>query len=92
MLETITVLPERAVLPEREVEMKQQLTWKIAILPHNEVAMRRVIRCSECYSEGANVISLINPAHEHYCGAVCLYKGQENFIHWILRANAEAAF
>jgi hypothetical protein len=39
--------------------------------------MRRVIRCSECYSEGANVISLINPAREHYCGAACLYKGQE---------------
>jgi hypothetical protein len=53
--------------------------------------MRSVPRCSECDSEDPKVISLQNPAREHYCGRVCLYAGQENFIRGIRRTNAEAA-
>lgn len=51
--------------------------------------MRAEPRCSQCDREDPKVISLRNPASERYCGRLCLYKGQENFIRWIQRANAE---
>jgi hypothetical protein len=53
--------------------------------------MHSVPRCSVCDNEDPKVISLRNPAREHYCGRVCLYQGQENFIRGIRRMNAEAA-
>jgi hypothetical protein len=53
--------------------------------------MRRDPRCSECDSEDPKIISLRNPAREHYCGRLCLDEGQENFIRWMRRANAEVA-
>lgn len=53
--------------------------------------MRTAPRCSECDSEDPKIISLRNPAGEHYCGRFCLGKGQEQFIRWILRISAEAA-
>jgi hypothetical protein len=53
--------------------------------------MRTEPRCSQGDSEDPNIISLRNPAGERYCGRLCLYKGQENFIRRIRRANAEAA-
>jgi hypothetical protein len=56
-----------------------------------EGAMREDPRCSECESEGPKIISLRNPAREHYCGRFCLYAGQKNFIRWLHRADAEAA-
>jgi hypothetical protein len=48
-------------------------------------------RCSHCGSEQPKIISLRNPARERYCGRFCLTKGHEDFIRWLLRANAEAA-
>jgi hypothetical protein len=60
-------------------------------IPQKQAAMRSVPRCFECDSEDPKVISLRNPAREHYCGRVCLYAGQENFIRGIRRTNAEAA-
>lgn len=53
--------------------------------------MHIVPRCSECDSEDPKVISLRNPAREHYCGRVCFYEGQANFIRWIRRTNAKPA-
>ncbi len=53
--------------------------------------MRTEPRCSECDSADPKIISLRNPAGERYCGRFCLYKGQEGFIRWVWRANAEAA-
>jgi hypothetical protein len=52
--------------------------------------MRTEPRCSQCDSEDPKIISL-NPAREYYCGWLCLHRGQENFIRWMRRANAEAA-
>jgi len=60
-------------------------------IPQKRAAMRSVPRCSECDSEDPKVISLRNPTRKHYCGRVCLYKGQGNFIRGMRRANAEAA-
>jgi hypothetical protein len=60
-------------------------------IPQKQAVMRSVPRCFECDSEDPKVISLRNPAREHYCGRVCLYAGQENFISGIRRTNAEAA-
>ncbi|MGY4475495.1 hypothetical protein ACVILL_002909 [Bradyrhizobium sp. USDA 3364] len=53
--------------------------------------MRAEPRCAQCDSEEPKVICLRNPAGERYCGRLCLYRGQENFIRWFTRANAEAA-
>ena len=53
--------------------------------------MRRGPRCSECDSEDPKIVSLRNPAREHYCGRLCLDEGRDNFIRWTRRANAEAA-
>ncbi len=53
--------------------------------------MRTEPRCAQCDSEDPKVISLRDPACERYCGRLCLDKGQENFIRWMRRANAEAA-
>jgi len=53
--------------------------------------MRSVPRCSECDREDPNVISLQDPAREHYCGRFCLYAGQEKFIRRIRRKDTEAA-
>jgi hypothetical protein len=72
-------------LREREGEMKQRLN------PQKEVAMHSVPRCSVCDNEDPKVISLRAPAREHYCGRLCLYQGQKNFIRGIRRMNAEAA-
>jgi hypothetical protein len=56
-----------------------------------EVAMRKELRCSECDSEDPKIVSLRNPAREHYCGRFCLYTGQKNFIRAMQRMDAEAA-
>lgn len=64
--------------------------WQMAI-PRREVAMRAEPRCAQCDSEAPKIICLRHPAGERYCGRDCLYKGQENFIRWLSRANAEAA-
>lgn len=53
--------------------------------------MHIVPRCSVCDNEDPKVISLRNPAREHYCGRGCLYQGRENFFRAICRTNAEAA-
>ena len=53
--------------------------------------MRTDPRCAQCDSEDARIVCLRSPAGEHYCGRLCLHKGQENFIRWLWRANAEAA-
>jgi hypothetical protein len=53
--------------------------------------MRIVLRCAECDSEDPKIISLRNPAYEHYCGRECFLKGQENYIRWMLRMTAEVA-
>jgi len=53
--------------------------------------MRRGPRCSECDGEDPKIVSLRNPAREHYCGRACLDEGTENFLRWTLRTNAEAA-
>jgi hypothetical protein len=53
--------------------------------------MRMEPRCSYCDSEDPKIISLRNPTNERYCGRFCLYRGQENFIRWMRRANADAA-
>ena len=53
--------------------------------------MRTDPHCSECDGEDPKIICLRNPAREHYCGRICLGKGQEKFIRLILRTNAEAA-
>ncbi len=53
--------------------------------------MRRGPRCSECDGEDPKIVSLRNPAREHYCGRICLDEGTENFLRWTLRTNAEAA-
>jgi hypothetical protein len=53
--------------------------------------MHIVPRCSVCDNEDPKVISLRNPAREHYCGRGCLHQGQENFIRAVRRTNAEAA-
>ena len=50
--------------------------------------MRTEPRCSQCDSEDPKIISLVR---EYFCGRLCLYRGQENFIRWMRRANAEAA-
>jgi hypothetical protein len=63
--------------------------WQMAI-PRREVAMRAEPRCAQCDSEEPKIICLRNPAGERYCGRLCLYKGQENFIRWFTRSNAEA--
>src|SRR5207244_8091407 len=60
-------------------------------IPQEEVAMRTGPRCSECDSEDPKIICLRNPARERYCGRSCLREGQQQFIRWIQRANAEAA-
>jgi len=60
-------------------------------IPRREVAMRMEPRCSNCDSEDPKIISLRDPTNERYCGRFCLYRGQENFIRWMRRANAEAA-
>ncbi|KWV57661.1 hypothetical protein AS156_38825 [Bradyrhizobium macuxiense] len=60
-------------------------------IPRSEIAMRTEPRCSQCDGEDPNIISLRNPAGERFCGRLCLYKGQENFIRWMRRSNAEAA-
>jgi hypothetical protein len=52
--------------------------------------MRRGPNCSVCDSEDPKVISLRNPAREHYCGRVCLDEGRETFIRWLTRARTEA--
>jgi hypothetical protein len=62
--------------------------WQI---PQKGVAMRKGPRCSECDSEDPKIVSLRNPAREHYCGRLCLDEGQDNFIRWTRRTNAEAA-
>jgi len=67
----------------------RQFDWQMAI-PRREVAMRAEPRCAQCDSEEPKIICLRNPAGERYCGRLCLYKGQENFIRWLWRANAEA--
>ena len=53
--------------------------------------MRTEPRCSHCDSEDPKIICLRNPAFERYCGRFCLDQGQENFIRWIRRTNAEVA-
>ncbi|VIO80806.1 hypothetical protein CI1B_85630 [Bradyrhizobium ivorense] len=53
--------------------------------------MRAEPRCAQCDSEDPKVISLRNPAGERYCGRLCFYKGQEEFVRWLRRANAEVA-
>ena len=53
--------------------------------------MQSLPRCSVCDNENPKVISLRNPAREHYCGSRCLYQGRENSTRAICRANAEAA-
>jgi len=63
--------------------------WQMAI-PRREVAMRAEPRCAQCDSEEPKIICLRNPAGERYCGRLCLYQGQENFIRWFTRSNAEA--
>jgi hypothetical protein len=63
---------------------------KLVIL-QKEVAMRIVLRCSECDNEDPKIISLRNPAYEHYCGRACFLKGQESYIRWVLRMKAEVA-
>jgi hypothetical protein len=50
--------------------------------------MRTEPRCSQYDSEDPKIISL--NVREYYCGRLCLYRGQENFIRWMRRANAEA--
>ena len=52
--------------------------------------MRIVPRCSVCDNEDPKVVSLRNPALEHYCGRDCLYQGRDNFIRAIRRMNAES--
>ncbi|MEH2513534.1 coenzyme F420-reducing hydrogenase beta subunit [Nitrobacteraceae bacterium AZCC 1564] len=52
--------------------------------------MRIALRCSQCDSEDPKIISMRNPAHEHYCGRECFLKGQEAYLRWILRMQAEA--
>ncbi|MES5486237.1 hypothetical protein QMZ05_26070 [Bradyrhizobium sp. INPA03-11B] len=64
--------------------------WQMAI-PRREVAMRAEPRCAQCDSEEPKIICLRNPAGERYCGRLCLYQGQANFIRWFTRSNAEAA-
>jgi hypothetical protein len=51
--------------------------------------MRIVLRCSECDSEEPKIISLRNPAYEHYCGRECFLKGRETYLRWVLRMRAE---
>jgi hypothetical protein len=63
--------------------------WQMAI-PRREVAMRAEPRCAQCDSEDPKIICLRNPAGERYCGRLCLYRGQDDFIRWFRRANAEA--
>jgi hypothetical protein len=53
--------------------------------------MRRGPTCSVCDSDDPKIISLRNPAREHYCGRFCLHEGQENFSRWTRRTDAEAA-
>ncbi|TWC01175.1 hypothetical protein FBZ93_104452 [Bradyrhizobium macuxiense] len=53
--------------------------------------MRAEPRCAQCDSEEPKIICLRNPAGERYCGRLCLYQGQANFIRWLTRSNAEAA-
>jgi len=53
--------------------------------------MRTAPRCSECDTEDPKIVCLRNPGLERYCGGFCLGQGQENFIRWIRRSNAEAA-
>lgn len=60
-------------------------------IPQKQTAMRSAPRCSECDSEDHKVISLRDPARKHYCGRVCLYAGQKNFIRGMRRTSAEAA-
>ncbi len=52
--------------------------------------MRTGPRCSECDSEEPKIISLQNPAREHYCGRACLREGQKNFIRLMQLTIAEA--
>jgi hypothetical protein len=61
------------------------------VIPQKEVAMRIVLRCSECDSEDPKIVSLRNPAYEHYCGRDCFLKGRESYIRWVLRMRAEVA-
>ena len=53
--------------------------------------MRRGPHCSVCDSDDPKIISLRNPAREHYCRRFCLDEGQENFSRWVRRTDAEAA-
>ncbi|MGN8545889.1 hypothetical protein ACQPTN_13750 [Bradyrhizobium sp. 13971] len=52
--------------------------------------MRAEPRCAQCDREEPKIICLRNPAGERYCGRLCLDKGQEDFIRWFTRSNAEA--
>jgi len=52
--------------------------------------MKSLPRCTMCGNENPKVVSLRNPAREHYCGRTCLDQGQENFIRAMRRSNAEA--
>jgi coenzyme F420-reducing hydrogenase beta subunit len=52
--------------------------------------MRIVLRCSECDSVDPKIISLRDPAYEHYCGRECFLKGQESYLRWMLRMQGEA--
>lgn len=60
------------------------------VIPQKEAAMRIALRCAECDSEDPKIVSLRNPAYEHYCSRACFLKGQENYIRWILRMKSEA--
>jgi hypothetical protein len=53
--------------------------------------MRAELRCAQCESEDPKIICLRDPAGQRYCGRLCLYKGQENFIRWFRHPDAEAA-
>ena len=53
--------------------------------------MHIVPRCSVCDNEDPKVVSLQNPAREHYCGRGCLYQGRESFIRAVRRIDVEAA-